>query len=87
MINVLQRIGASAGTAVTAVILQREEITRHAASPATAALAGAFGVTFWWATAFTVLPLGPALLLPSRPAGRPGSPGAARQPAARNPPS
>jgi MFS family permease len=54
-LNVLMRVGGSIGTAVLAVVLQRE--TTHASSAAAAA--SGFGAAFWWAlgmTAVAVLP-------------------------------
>ncbi|HEY7486808.1 MAG TPA: MDR family MFS transporter [Streptosporangiaceae bacterium] len=56
--RILQQVGGSFGTAVLAVILQRE-ITSHAA-------ATAYDHVFWWSLGFTALALVPALLLPGR---------------------
>lgn len=64
MINVLQRLGASFGTALLATILQRES-AGHAGP---AGLAHGFDMAFTWALVLTVLPLTPGLLLPSTPA-------------------
>ncbi len=61
----MQQVGGSFGAAVVAMILQLQ-VAYHPAGPA--GLAAAFGVTFWWSLAFTVLAAVPALLLPSRPA-------------------
>lgn len=75
-INTLQRMGASVGTTVLAVVLQREisartpglaalgplpDATREAVAPQ---LAAAFGHAFWIALGIAVLALVPALLLP-----------------------
>jgi EmrB/QacA subfamily drug resistance transporter len=54
--RIMQQLGGSFGTAVLAVLL--------AAHLATRSTAVAFGQTFWWAVAFSVLALVPALLLP-----------------------
>jgi EmrB/QacA subfamily drug resistance transporter len=79
-INVIQRIAASVGTALLAVVLQRSIATNlpeldggigalAALSPegrshAAPALAAAFGTAFWVAFALVVAALLPALLLP-----------------------
>ncbi|MET9266519.1 DHA2 family efflux MFS transporter permease subunit [Amycolatopsis sp. NPDC004079] len=68
MVQVLQRIGGSFGTALTAVILQIE-VGAVADGGGAAGLAGAFGVAFWWTVGFTVLSVVPALFLP-RTAGK-----------------
>ncbi|MCT2589260.1 multidrug efflux MFS transporter [Streptomyces sp. N2-109] len=88
--NVFQRVGASVGTAVLAVVLQQRVEDRLPPETATlaqvppgdglaATLAPAFGATFWWALAFAVVALIPSLFLPGRePArdcDRPGTPG------------
>jgi EmrB/QacA subfamily drug resistance transporter len=80
-INVVQRVAASLGTALLAVVLQRalsaqlpgfhggigEAAALARRAPATTpALANAFGTTFWVAFALTALALVPALLLPGR---------------------
>ena len=81
-INAIQRIAGSLGTALLAVVLQRAirgELPRFhgglaqagalaARDPehAPAALASAFGTTFWFALGLTVAALVPALLLPKR---------------------
>jgi MFS family permease len=59
--RIVQQVGGSFGAAVLAVILQRQ-VTGHVHG--TAGLAAGFGATFWWATAFTVAALLPALALP-----------------------
>lgn len=58
--RIFQQIGASFGTAVVAVILQRETAS-HAGR-----LLPAFGATFWWTLAFSAVAVVPALLLPGR---------------------
>ncbi|HEX2315829.1 MAG TPA: MDR family MFS transporter [Thermomonospora sp.] len=58
-INVGQRIGGSAGTAIFAVVLQNQ--LDGAADPA--AQASGFGVAFWWVVAIAVGCTAPALLL------------------------
>jgi hypothetical protein len=81
-LNMIQRIAASVGTALLAVVLQR---ALRAQSPdldgglsavgaaaqqrhdqIAPALANAFGTAFWVALVLTALALIPALLLPSR---------------------
>ncbi len=62
--RILQQVGGSFGAAVLAVILQGQAAAHAAAGPA--GLATAFSRAFWWATAFTVVALLPALLLPGR---------------------
>jgi EmrB/QacA subfamily drug resistance transporter len=62
-INVIQRIAGSVGTALLAVVLQRSIGT--AQSPA--ALADAFGTTFWVAFVLVAAALAPALMLPRIP--------------------
>jgi EmrB/QacA subfamily drug resistance transporter len=61
-IMTVQTVGASAGAAVLAAILQ----SRPADGPA------AFAATFWWVLGFTTLTLVPALLLPARTQARRG---------------
>ena len=79
ILNVVQRVGGSIGTAILAVVLQHEISAKvpgahggllsgpasHAApSPGRAsALADAFGATFWWTVAMGLLALVPTLLL------------------------
>ncbi len=60
MLNVMQRVGGSLGTAVLAVVLQRS-LTAEGGSPA--GVAAAFGHTYWWAMGITALALVPALVL------------------------
>jgi EmrB/QacA subfamily drug resistance transporter len=63
-IRALQQVGASFGTAVLAVVLQRESSGQAVAGAS--GLSSAFGHTFWWAVGFTALVFVPALLLPGR---------------------
>ncbi|MFS8478182.1 MAG: DHA2 family efflux MFS transporter permease subunit [Micromonosporaceae bacterium] len=63
--NVVQRLGASLGTAVVAVILQRQIEDRAAAGGSPDVLTHAFASTFWWTIGFAVLILPLALLLPA----------------------
>jgi len=57
--RIMQQVGGAFGASVLAVILARLAL----AHPGTLGLASAFRGTFWWCLAFTVLALGPALLL------------------------
>lgn len=82
-INVVQRVAGSIGSALLAVVLQRTIVAEvpglhggiaQAATASTrdpqhvpAALAHAFGVTFWVAFALTAVAMLPALLIPARP--------------------
>ncbi|SBW22968.1 EmrB/QacA subfamily drug resistance transporter [Candidatus Protofrankia californiensis] len=66
LLNITQRLGASFGTAVLAVVLQRGIVT-HPAGSGPKHLATAFGHAFWWALAFAVIAVIPALALPARP--------------------
>jgi EmrB/QacA subfamily drug resistance transporter len=68
MLNVLQRVGGSLGTAVMAVVLQRQLAGAGVglgARPrgASGAAATAFAHTYWWALAGTALALVPAVVL------------------------
>lgn len=58
-LTVLQRVGGSLGTAIFAVVLQSQTSGAHT----TAAAAAAFGQTYWWVMAVTLLALIPTLLL------------------------
>jgi EmrB/QacA subfamily drug resistance transporter len=58
-LNVLQRIGGAAGTAVLAVVLQRAG--EHAHTPE--ALAHAFGAAYWWGLGIAALAFIPAIVL------------------------
>ncbi|HEY5196583.1 MAG TPA: DHA2 family efflux MFS transporter permease subunit [Solirubrobacteraceae bacterium] len=61
-LTVLQRVGGSLGTAIIAVVLQAK--TTHAGIHATpAALAGAFGSTYWWVMGLTLVALAPTTVL------------------------
>ena len=64
---IVQRPGASLGTAVLAFVLQ-QEIGRRAGGGEVepAALAAAFGHAFWWTVALSVAALLPAVALPGR---------------------
>lgn len=75
--NVFQRVGASLGTAVLAVVLQQRvdgrlpsELHQLSQVPPggglAASLAPAFGSTFWWGLGFAVAALVPSLFLPGR---------------------
>jgi EmrB/QacA subfamily drug resistance transporter len=67
-INVIQRIGGAIGTALFAIVLQHSITANLAGRPGNAAaLAGAFGTTFWVAAGLIAAALAAALLLP-RPA-------------------
>jgi EmrB/QacA subfamily drug resistance transporter len=71
MLNVLQRVGGSLGTAVVAVVLQHELVARvggglsaaRSGQSDDAPLAAAFGRTYWWVMASVVVALVPALVL------------------------
>jgi EmrB/QacA subfamily drug resistance transporter len=56
--RIVQQVGGSFGTAVLAVILAHQ-LLAHASMPA-----NAFDAAFWWAVAFSLLPLAVAFLLP-----------------------
>jgi EmrB/QacA subfamily drug resistance transporter len=58
-LNVLQRVGGSIGTAVLAVVLERE--TAHAHTLAGAA--AGYGVAFWWSAGMTALAIVPCVIL------------------------
>ena len=61
-LTVLQRVGGSLGTAIIAVVLQAK--TTHAGiHPTQAALAGAFGSTYWWVMGLTLVALAPTAAL------------------------
>jgi MFS family permease len=68
MLNVLQRVGGSLGTAVLAVVLENQLGTgiagAHSAGAGSGArLAAAFAHTYWWAFGATAVALVPAFLL------------------------
>ena len=58
-LNVLQRVGGSIGTALLAVVLQRELVGAHTATAA----AHAYGTAFWWSAAFTAVAIIPCIVL------------------------
>lgn len=58
--RIAQQLGGSFGTAILAVILERQ-LTAHPSTPATA-----YAHTFTWSLALTVVAVVPALLLPRR---------------------
>jgi EmrB/QacA subfamily drug resistance transporter len=58
-LNVLQRVGGSIGTAVLAVVLQRELAGAHTLSAA----ASGYGVAFWVSAAMTALAIIPCVIL------------------------
>jgi EmrB/QacA subfamily drug resistance transporter len=88
-INIVQRIGGSFGTAILAVVLQRQiashfggHVTSLAAAanglpePLKAPVASSFGTAFWWAMIISALGLIPAFLMPRPPKGEaPDHPG------------
>jgi MFS family permease len=96
-INVIQRIAASIGTALLAVVLQRSiaanmpafdggigalaALSREARVQAAPALAEAFGTTFWVALGLLATALLPAFLLPKVRTHRAGEAAAATEPA------
>ena len=66
-LNVIQRVGGSVGTAILAVILSHNVLdasaSRGGKPPEPAALARAFGDTFWWAVGITAAAAVPAAFL------------------------
>jgi hypothetical protein len=62
-IRIRQQLGGSFGSASLLIIVQHQ-LAAHA--PTAAGLSAAFGATFWWVAAFTVLMLVPVLFLPGR---------------------
>jgi hypothetical protein len=76
MLNVMQRVGGSLGTAVLAVVLQHQ--LAHAGGQGAEPVASAFAHTYWWAMAITAIALVPALVLAhaQRAARRPEAAGA-----------
>lgn len=75
--NVFQRVGASLGTAVLAVVLQQQvkdhlptgvqKLTQvQPGSDIAQSLASSFGASFWWALMITALALVPSLFLPGQ---------------------
>jgi MFS family permease len=71
MLNVLQRVGGSLGTAVVAVVLQHELVAQvggglsaaRTGGANAAPLAAAFAHTYWWVMASIAVALIPALVL------------------------
>jgi hypothetical protein len=78
-INIVRQVGASLGTAVLAVILQRQIVSQVGGGHASGALLGgtgaipdavrgpiatAFGHSFWWAVGLSLLCIPSALMLP-----------------------
>ena len=61
MLNVMQRVGGSLGTAVLAVVLQHQ--LARAGNRGAGPVATAFAHTYWWAMATTAVALVPALVL------------------------
>jgi EmrB/QacA subfamily drug resistance transporter len=61
MLNVLQRVGGSLGTAVLAVVLQHQLIAQ--AGHGSVGVAAAFADTYWWVLAGTAVAVLPALVL------------------------
>jgi EmrB/QacA subfamily drug resistance transporter len=64
--RIAQQVGGAFGAAVLVVILASQRAAHLAAGPAAVAIA--FGHTFWWCVGFTALAVIPALALPGRPA-------------------
>jgi MFS family permease len=58
-LNVLQRVGGSIGTAVLAVVLQRQLTHAHTLG----AQAGAYGTAFWWSVGLTAAAIIPCIVL------------------------
>jgi hypothetical protein len=68
----MKRLGGSVGVALAAVVLERQlpgaaDAVAEGAAPS-AAVADAFGRSFWWVLGFCALALVPAAFLPRRPA-------------------
>jgi len=94
-INIVRQVGASLGTAVLAVILQRQIVSSVGGGHASGALLGgsgaipdavrgpiatAFGHSFWWAVGLSLLCIPSALMLPRvRPQSDAGKAGAAEE--------
>jgi predicted MFS family arabinose efflux permease len=83
MVNIVQRVGGSLGTALFAVVLERAiaanipgagggnlDSTAGSAvhTPVAGLISDAFGTTFWWVVGSTVLAILPALFLPRKSA-------------------
>ena len=100
MLNVVQRVGGSLGTAILAVVLQRQlaaqtgggggaslgAIPDSARERAAGPLATAFAHTYWWAMAMTAVAVIPAAVLAvtERRAARAREPAAPFEPASAN---
>jgi EmrB/QacA subfamily drug resistance transporter len=65
VISVVQRLGASAGTAVIAVVLAIA-LSDTSSSAGTAEVAAAYGETFWWMLGIMLVSFVPALVLPRK---------------------
>jgi MFS family permease len=64
MLNVVQRVGGSIGTAILAVVLQQQLVGLGSGPPPSAsAVSAAFAHTYWWALAMSAAALVPALVL------------------------
>jgi MFS family permease len=61
--RIVQQIGGSLGTAALAVILAHQLFTHHATT--TLARGHAYDTAFWWAIAFSLIPLIPLIMLPN----------------------
>jgi EmrB/QacA subfamily drug resistance transporter len=87
MVNIVQRVGGSLGTALFAVVLERHIAAAlpgaagggldstggsAAGTPVAGVISLAFGSTFWWVVGSTLLALLPALLLPRHGVAGPG---------------
>jgi EmrB/QacA subfamily drug resistance transporter len=81
--RITQQVGGSFGSAVLAVILQRQ-LAGHSHTPS--GQATAFAHTFWWTVAFSLLAFLPALFLPRAQAQARARP-RARLPSPPSPPS
>jgi MFS family permease len=66
-LSVIQRVGGSIGTALLSVVLQ-QHLASGGAAPA--AMAAAFGTTYWWVMALTAVALVPAVILARAESGR-----------------
>jgi EmrB/QacA subfamily drug resistance transporter len=60
-LNVLQRVGGSIGTAILTVVLQSG--ISGLAAPSPAGIAGAFGDTYYWVLAISLVALAPTIVL------------------------
>jgi EmrB/QacA subfamily drug resistance transporter len=87
-INIVRQVGGSLGTAVLAVILQREIVSSFKGvagvtgnvlgggasipAPAKVIVSSSFGTSFWWAVGLSALCIVPALMLPRVGGGKAG---------------